>query len=396
MRHRFHQPGPAIRCAVLAVTVIGVAACGSTSSGGSGSKSTYTVTVNTGLSGPNEAGGIPSAEGFEAYMAKINKTGGVNGHHINVIVVDDAGSVPTGLSNYQAALASDSLGFFQTNASANVAAIGDKAVNDHIAIGAVSAYHGAEGTFPYVYNEAASQETAFSSTLAFAVHLVPNPSNTPAAFIAYDSTLTEALKPALATAASAKGFNIVYSQLVPRTSVDFSVAAGAIATANPAILITSILDTQITTLVTQVRQHGYMGPIVNFNTPITDASLRSLNDKNVYVVAGETDPTDTGDADVAAMLKSAIDTNDTNSDNNTNFVLAYVFAEAVADAIGKCGDNCTRESFNAALETTTVNAGTLMASPGFTKTDHDFIHQLGVFTWDNAHGYAVPVSGFGL
>ncbi len=384
----------------LTLSMVGLAliACGgSTTTASPGSKSTYTITVDADLSGINAPSAVPATQGFQAYIADLNSSGGVNGHHINLPVLDDRSDLPTALANYQQTLSSDSLGFLGNTNSGIVSAIGLKATQDGIAEASFPGYNTGVGTFPYVYNLNPVGPTYFNIIASFAVSQTPNPQGAKAAFIAYDSALTQTFDAPLAKALSAKGFSMAYSQHVPVSAIDLSVAAGSIASRAPAIVVTSLQDAQIVQFVQALRARSYSGPVINFSSGVTPASLKKLDDPKMYVVQYTADPTNLNNPDVAAMNKIAVKTGFASGASNQFFIENYVFAKVVAAAITKCGDKCTRDSFNSALESSKVSAGTLMAgTPGFSPTNHVMTQKVVISQWDNSAGYTAPIKGFGF
>jgi branched-chain amino acid transport system substrate-binding protein len=382
----------------LAAVLAAALACGGSSGGGGGgSKASYTVTINNDKSGVFASSGVPDTNGFQAYMAHLNAAGGVNGHKINVMDLDDRSDVPTALSNYQQTLSSNSLAFLENTNSAVIAAIGAKATADGIVEASPGGYKSGVGLFPYIYTLNPAGTAYYNIVSSFAASEIPNHTGASAAFIAYDSALTETFQPAMGRAMEAKGFKMTYSQLVPATAVDFAVAAGNIASAAPAIIVTSLQDTQIVQFVNQVRARNVSVPIINFSSNVSPASMKKLNDPKMFVVEYVADPTNTSSQPVNDMLKVAKQTGFTQDDDSFFWVEAYVFARVVAAAIGRCGDTCTRQSFNDALEKTSVDGAGLMAgNPGFSKDDHVMTKKAAVFQWDDSHGYLNSVKGFGL
>jgi|tagenome__1003787_1003787.scaffolds.fasta_scaffold20988328_4 branched-chain amino acid transport system substrate-binding protein len=103
--------GTALTVGALA---IGVAACGSNSSGGSGASSGGTNNAKEGVkanqvdygmvydqTGPTNVSQIPWAHGFLTQIKKANDAGGINGRKINIIAADEKAEVPTGVAAYK-------------------------------------------------------------------------------------------------------------------------------------------------------------------------------------------------------------------------------------------------------------------------------------------------------
>lgn len=87
--------------AILAVTALCLAACGSTSgssSGSSSSKAPIEVGVAAGITGYLAATDGPVTEGIKFAVDRANKSGGADGHQINIHVLDVASTASTGVT----------------------------------------------------------------------------------------------------------------------------------------------------------------------------------------------------------------------------------------------------------------------------------------------------------
>jgi branched-chain amino acid transport system substrate-binding protein len=389
-----------VRVSTLILAVLVGAACGNsnaTNSSGGSNKAAYSVTIGTDLSGPFSASsGIPQTEGFLAYIAHLNSTGGVNGHKINVPVLDDRSDVQTGLANYQNALSSDSLGLLMEQASAIAGPVAAKAINDHIVVSNNTEYMGG-GVFPYVYDVYPSADLYAKTLATFSSSLV-KASSPKVAILHFDTPAQRSgFEPKFEAAYKANGWSIAYSQFVPIATIDFSVSAGAIASLKPDLIATNLLDSQLGQFVSAVRSRGLMVPIVNTVAIITDASLAKINDSSVYLLQFTASTNDSSNPSVNAIRALAKESGHTRGSDNGLYILGYVYAQVIAAAIGKCGDACTREKFNAALEQTDVDTNGLMAGrPGYTKTDHTMPKKLAVVKLDPAKGIPMPSAGFGF
>jgi ABC-type branched-subunit amino acid transport system substrate-binding protein len=374
------------------------AACGGASTATStGSKQSYTLTMDSDLSSNFAATGIALSNSIASYIASVNDSGGVNGHHINFVITDNRSDVPTALANYQKILASDSLADLENLNSAVVNAVGAKATADGIMENSPSGYNGGVGTFPYVYQDQPTLAQYNDLMANLSASLIGNPKGAKAVWIAYDSALQEGEQSRIAKSLTDKGFTMGYNQLVPQTAVDFSVAAGNIVAASPAIVTASILDAQKVQLVSALRSRNYTGPIVNFDSNLTTATMKRLNDPKMYSVLFTADPTDTTNKDVATMLKAAEKYGRTQGDTNAYFIDGWMVGKVVIAALARCGDKCTRQSFNAGLEKTSVSGGSLMAgNPGFSPTNHVMAQKLIVEQWDTTKGVLVPIKGYGF
>lgn len=383
--------------ASLSMALLAVACGNSTPSTPAGSKAPYSLAISTDLSAQFSAvAGIPCAEGTEAYFAYLNQSGGINGHKILLDVMDDRSDVQAGLANYAKAVNSNDLAFLDNAASAIVAPVGAKAINDHIVETSVGGYMGGVGVYPYTYDINPNINNYLATLLAYAQAKAPA-SGGKIAIIQYDSPGVRANDPLVAKAFKDKGFNVVYDQLVPQSTVDFSVAAGEIASAKPDLIVTDLLEAQLGSFVTAARSRGVTVEMENYNSNISDAALGKINDPKLALLRFTASASDTGNPGVAAMRQAAGQTGHTQGISNSFFVLCYVHGQVVGQAIQKCGDTCTRESLNKAMEQTAVDPNQLMAGkPGYSPTDHVMPKGMAVVTWDAGKSLPITVPNFGF
>lgn len=386
----------------LAAIIIAGTTClacggGNTQGGGGGNKAPFTLGISTDLSGRFSApAGIPCAEGFETYMAQQNAQGGINGHKILLDIMDDRSDVNTGLANYQKVLGSNDLALLLNAFSGISGPISVKAINDHIVESQQAGYMGGVGVYPYIYNLAPSFDQYVATLTAFAQTKVSGGAGK-VALIQFDSPLVRGSIASVNKAFSDKGWSIVYNQFTPSTSVDFSVAAGEITSAKPDIIVAELLEPQLGGFVAAVRARGNNAPVLNFNGNISDTVFGKVNDPNTYLVRFTASPTDKSNPAVVAMRDQALQTGHTQGIDNPYFVLCYVHGQVVAQALQKCGDSCTREGLNKAMEETGVDTNHLMAGrPGYSSKDHVMPKGMGVVQWNPATAAPTFVANFGL
>jgi branched-chain amino acid transport system substrate-binding protein len=386
-----------VALAVLSAACSNLSASSAGSTGG-GTDASYTITLSGDRSGPYAEAGTADMNGFQAYVDGVNDKGGVNGHKISLKVLDDQSDVPTALANYQQTLSSDSLGFFEQNDNNVANAIGAKAQQDGIAVSSIGGFHSGVGVYPYNYTMGPTAAQFFATIAKFASVHVKKTAGATAEFIAYDDANTETYAKPLGAALATEGIKLVGSQLVPTTSIDLTLAASNFAAKHPALVVTALQDgAPMISMVTGLRAHGYTGPIINFDSNVGDATMKKLNDPQVYLIGYTADSADTSNPAVETMLSVAAKHGLTAGSDQYFYVNGYMLAKLVVQAIGTCGDSCTRKSFNSALENTKTSGDGLMAGTiGFSPTDHDMVSSLIIDQWDGTKGYLVPIAGFGF
>ena len=94
-----------------AALVVGIAACSSSgttgSSSGSSSKSPILIGASLSLTGDFSADGQAFQRGYELWAADVNKNGGLLGRPVKLVILNDASSPTTVVSNYQKLISVD-------------------------------------------------------------------------------------------------------------------------------------------------------------------------------------------------------------------------------------------------------------------------------------------------
>jgi ABC-type branched-subunit amino acid transport system substrate-binding protein len=264
--------------------------------------------------------------------------------------------------------------------------IAARAIDDHFVETNGGGYKGGLGVYPYVYNILGNLPMFAKIIPAFAKTRVVSTEDAKVAYLTYDSTLTETFQPRIVGALQGDGWSVKYNQLVPTTVTDFSVAAGSIAATS-----------QLPQFISQVRARGVKAPILNFSSNISDKTKKSIGDPNLFYVEGTASPSDLSNKAMATLQKVAKKTGFSTGSDNAFYIYGYVHAKVIAAALKKCGDKCTRTSFNAALNKTTIPGDGLMAgSPGYSASNHVMTKQLIVVRLNKAKGSIVNVKGFAL
>ena len=95
---------------IVSVGAFGLAACGSTSPGGSGSPQAatpITIGVSVSLTGDFSGDGKALVQGYDLWAKDENAKGGLLGHHVTMKYVDDASSTTQVVTNYQNLITQD-------------------------------------------------------------------------------------------------------------------------------------------------------------------------------------------------------------------------------------------------------------------------------------------------
>lgn len=70
---------------------------------------TYNVGLSGALTGPTAGSYAPAVEGLRLYIDRLNAAGGINGHAVNLIIMDDSGEASRGATNARRLLGQDNV-----------------------------------------------------------------------------------------------------------------------------------------------------------------------------------------------------------------------------------------------------------------------------------------------
>jgi branched-chain amino acid transport system substrate-binding protein len=358
----------ALKIAVPIIAVAALAACSSSSSSKSGSSasapgsSAGTTAASTaaakdayniGYIGSNNAaaaGFNQYYQGFNTYIESINKTGGVNGHKLNVIFDNDQNfDAPTELGFYtQLTQQQHALAIVGLTLDNSAPAIEAKGQSDHVPVilGVAAERAAVEPVRKYVFEftqifrndvQAAGAEAGKDGiTGPIALLTIDSPESRDA------SSWAAAEYPKLGY-----GVNLATTQYLPLTQTDYTseVQAAKAAGAKALIVIQSPSGTVL--VEKAMAQLGYKVPVYGESADV--ASFTAYAGAGIpYSVLQAVKVS--GVPGLAALQTAAAASGNTALVGNGTFTAGYVGAEVLAEAVKGCGDTCTPESLDTAME----------------------------------------------
>jgi branched-chain amino acid transport system substrate-binding protein len=376
--------------AVLACVALAVAACGSNKSngGGSSASSNKSGTYNWGINGENSGElsyyGLSLTAGVKAYVTQVNAAGGINGHKINLTVLDNAGEQSEAAANATQLATSDNVdAMFGGILSADCSAATPAVDRYKVPMACLSV----DENTPYIYNLGPTNATAASPMLAAAKKVTGM--SDPKVAMVYINTLTDiALGKAMPAAAKSAGADLVTNQEVNIAATDVSSTVTAVVNSHPNVMLISETGPGMLMVLKGIRAAGLNIPVVWLDGTGNLPTLATSTDKNVYPmdVTLVPNPQSTGAAGdfVTAISPSIKGTPTTMTLNNGETLPAYVTAEVFGAALKKCGYPCSGAQLKTALDSTQISlSGIVNGSFGYTATNHYpytnwyLLHQVG-------------------
>ncbi len=232
------KPGRAAGWLAAGMTTLLVAACGASSSGGSGSSSgPITVGISVSLSGDFSGDGLATKQGYETWAAFQNAHGGILGRKVKLEFLSDGSSPTQVVTNYQKLITLDHVNFvagpYSTLLTKPASVIAHR--YNYVMLEGIG---GGPSVFQQglhsVYDVSAS---AKYQMITFAKWLVATQKPEP---VAYASMTDPFLQPMLDGARSyltAHGFTSAVYKLYPVETTDYTPIASAIAASKAPVVV---------------------------------------------------------------------------------------------------------------------------------------------------------------
>lgn len=366
---------------LLPLLAVPLACC----TGATASSEPYVIGATVDLSGPLAAYGKGFTAAWNGYFSAVNAGGGIDGHHVKLVVLDDASDPARASANVRELLAEKALlvsGITVSDTCALLAPILSKAKVPELCTTIPSSL--VVTPPPYVYSMTDPETmwvSAISSVIASQVH-TPMPR---VATILPDVGGLQDLEAAFDAAAAARSWTDVADPTVPLSNL--SDVAGPVATvlaAKPDAVMTEIAAVGADPMVQGLRAGGFDGPVVMANAEYS--TLQTLQDPSLFQVwpTQVVDPQSPSPA-VQAMTQqlAAQGVHGTTSINSDAIPVDYLGAALVAKALSSCGSQCNSRVLNTAMQSTTLSLdGITVGQFGYSPGSNVPENAVDVYRWD--------------
>jgi len=364
----------AAACSTTSTAQISSAGGGSvTSAAGSGSiagavtsgpasntpKSTYSIGYTNGISGVGASIAKGELNGLNAAFNAANAAGGVNGHQIKLVSLDNNDDPATAASQVTQLVKSN-------NVLAVTGLVGSPACSPAIKLSAsfkvpvicgVADTSALKPVHPYLYTKYGSEVTEAKAMVSVVTDTLKQP-KPKLGFVFIDFPSAREWANTVKAAATQAGIESVAFDGITASTVDLSTEAARLQSAGATVVLTQIIAPQVISLSNAFKSQGTNTPIISEATTADYPTLKSLANPNIYqlLLTPLVDPADTRPAVVAyvkALAASGISGYE--GINGAELVISYAQGQQLIQAMSKCGDTCTGESLNAALEQVAVD-----------------------------------------
>lgn len=381
--------------AAIAVIGLGLAACGNSDESASGSLTEF----NYGVSCDQTTGfaqlTAPLVHGIQAYAAKLNADGGVNGRKI-VIHATDTQSGGTDVNKYVTSIknhiSSDKVSGEFVCLSTGALAYGKQFNAQKVSVMVTQQLTVDPDVQPYFFGSTPLVTDQADLGLSY-LKAATGKANPRIIIAVMDTAAGSAILDNSKKAAAAAGMEVVNTQKLPLTQTDFS----SVATQMSAVKADGVLfymTTILGPLLRALNDHDFHQPSVAIGAPPTDQEFEA----GAGYLAGQRSyatPTDKDNDAVTRMTADAAKYGATEEDlKGPYFTQGWLAGIMIENALKICEGDCNGEQFKNALEKLDVDTGALGGVLKMSPEDHGLQSQIRTFTWDATKKRVVPLSEF--
>jgi branched-chain amino acid transport system substrate-binding protein len=364
-----------VSAAVIFSTVTAAAAVTAGTSSAASSKAPYVVTATEDLSGPLSAYGHWVQVSWNAEFNAVNKAGGINGHKVQLKILDDQSELTTAVANTKQFLGDNTVLTTASTLSNICAALAPTAAQAKVPMSCGTATTTLlKPVEPYVF----TRQTPGETTAAPAVDAI--------------STVTHASKPKvgmyIVAAADAiqmadqvtklvnqKGWSVSDEEQASPSATSLDPAQIAkLAASKPNVVITYVATAFTQALIKGLRGDGYGGPVIS--TVPDAASLTALKDPKFYELFSnqyiEPNSTQSGAAQYVKTMK-ADGVTGAAALNDGITVVDYLGALVAATALKNCGSTCTAQQLAVQMGKTMLSEPGITTKWGYSPKSHNAV-----------------------
>jgi branched-chain amino acid transport system substrate-binding protein len=384
------------------VAALGVlaAACGGSASSGGGNKAPYTFGYEGDQTDGAASTGVPLYNGLKTYVDTINAKGGVNGHKITIDARDDHSDPATGRINMQSFQTEQAVGVFGNNSSVVSGATSPLAAQQKIlqlGIGAPDSF--VIPAQPYIYNiQVGGMDMAYTMIDFVQNVLIKGgtvPSSPSVALLSNNTATSSNIIKVWQTEFPKLGWKIAASVTIDNSATDATSQDTQIANAKADLVMANILDNTANFVVKGLNTRGWDKPFVAYVGANSETTFSSLANPNYYAMRSYAYPKDPGIPGAVQMVKDANKLGYTQGLDSPYFSSGYVEGIILVQALQKCSDPCTSESYNSVMDKLgTIDPKGLAGTLSFGSARHRAIDSVRFFHWSAKDGHSVPAGDF--
>lgn len=379
------RPKAALTTALAVAAMSTLAACGGSSadeeSADAGGE--YVWGFNGELTGAAAYYAETFQTGVKAYVEQVNADGGINGHKIKLVSLDNAADSARAATNTTRLATSDHVNaVFGYVFSANCSAAQVPAERYTVPLACLSVAEQSNWTF----SAGASNPRGVTASLESA-KAVTGKDNPKVAVASVNTLTSKAWADGVVKDSAAAGVDVIVSVEQDFASTDPSAQSAKIVAAKPdAVLITHSTPGLLATL-KAVRAAGIDAPFIWVDGSGGLPQLAETKDPALYAMsvfeAVTENPEGAGAQKFLEALTPLIDDPGPTAANSGQAALGYMTATAYGSALESCGFPCSGKDLQAELLKTKIDIEGMVENFGYAKGDH----------YPYSHWYTYKVDG---
>lgn len=357
----------------------------------------YRLGYITDFSGPFVETFKPVFHGFELYMKKLNESGGINGHAVEIVTRDDKLNAQNAATHARELITGEKVNsLWAMSMSSTLPAVYN--LSKRFKVPAISSVSAINMTLPpaeeYAYSTGNPFEVAGEIGGKLAAQIAPNKGML--VCVTIESAGGFAGCGHTEAAAKAEGFQVEKVFFAPR-AVEFGPLGQKIADTKPAVVVTHLPAGLAEGILISTRAAAYKGPVMFNNVSINEANMLKAMEKagydqevytfTRYTLAHEDHPA------INEIRKTAEKFGMSASGVAVNHVIGWVQGMLAEAALKKCGWPCSGEDLDKALVGISVDTGGLTGGPiAYTTDDHQGTSWWKLYKYESAGGKFKAVS----
>lgn len=329
--------------------------------------------------------GLGLKAGLLAYWNQVNKTGGINGHPINLIALDDDSQVNRGVANVTQLVTQDNAimiagVMYSVICSAVQPVLAQHKVPEICGVVDSSSVHPVN---PWVYATTTDQAAYAQPMLSEAEHLMARHKGKVKVAVIFStgSAAINQWNTVLDNLIKKQGWDLVTTQIVPEDAVDMTSEVANVIAAKPDVMLLGAgNDAWVLAGERQLAAAGNPFPVVSYDTP-SWTTVKALDNKDFYYVSALAyAPSHSSQPGLEAFIKN---TAAEGVNPNAAYILrGYLQAVIITNALRRCGWPCSGQQLETALNHTDFSTGGLISgNVRLTPTDHEPVTSLAAYQW---------------
>ena len=365
--------GLASLMAASSLVVVGVTA--GSPAGAAKAKAPFIIGADESLSGALAAFGGYIKDGFSSTFNAVNKTGGIDGHKIELKMLDDQFTLSTSISNMKELLAEKPVYVTGSTLTTFCAANYPFAKKAKVPMSCFATLaNQVNPVQQYLFDRNPPEITTAQPVINFIPTVV---TATPKiGVLVSDIPGPDAFATQLGVLAQAKGWTITSSVTSPGDGTPPTAAqVAALAATDPNVVVMELASSENAAFVEDLRTDGFTGPVISQDADYD--GLATLADPNYYVLSANRFVSTTGTSSAVKTYVKEMGSVGVTGDsalNSGQLAQAWITAQDLVAALKLCvktnNGNCTGQQLDVALDSTHVTLPGIVTGAGYSKTNH--------------------------